>query len=59
MGNYFATVAIFKELRDMHWGACGTARPKSGIPSQLVEISLFFLAENLFNEVGLSKDGCR
>ena len=38
MDNYFSTVVLFKTLRDMQCGACGTARRHSGIPSQLVEI---------------------
>ena len=38
MDNYFTSVALFKELRDIRCGACGTTRPQNGIPSQLVEL---------------------
>jgi transposase IS4-like protein len=38
MDNYFTSVALFKELRDIYCGACGTTRPQNGIPSQLVEL---------------------
>jgi hypothetical protein len=33
INNYFSSVPLFKELREIGCGACGTARPKqSGIP---------------------------
>jgi hypothetical protein len=38
MDNYFTSVALFKELRALQCGACGTARPRSGIPNQLIEL---------------------
>jgi hypothetical protein len=38
MDNYFTSVALFQELRNLGCGACGTARPKSGIPPILVEL---------------------
>jgi hypothetical protein len=39
MDNYFSSVALFRELRAIGCGACGTARPKvSGIPSMLTEL---------------------
>jgi hypothetical protein len=37
--NYFTSVALFKELRTLGYGACRTARPKvSGIPPILMEL---------------------
>lgn len=38
MDNYFTSVTLFKELRELRCGACGTTRPQKGIPSQLVEL---------------------
>jgi hypothetical protein len=38
MDNYFSTVGLFKILRDIQCGACGTTRRQGGIPSQLVEL---------------------
>jgi hypothetical protein len=38
MDNYFSTVGLFKALRDMRCGACGTTRRQGGIPSQLIEL---------------------
>jgi hypothetical protein len=32
LDNYFTSVALFKELRDICCGACGTTRPQNGIP---------------------------
>lgn len=29
---------LFKELRDLQCGACGTTRPRGGIPTQLIEL---------------------
>jgi hypothetical protein len=33
MDNYFTSVALFKELRDIRCGVCGTTRPQNRIPS--------------------------
>jgi hypothetical protein len=38
MDNYFSTVSLFKALRDIRCGACGTTRKQGGIPSELVEL---------------------
>jgi hypothetical protein len=38
MDNYFNSVALFKHLYDRRYGACGTARPTSGIPPLLQEL---------------------
>ena len=38
MDNYFSTVGLFKTLRDIQCGACGTTRRQGGIPLQLVEL---------------------
>jgi hypothetical protein len=36
--SYFSTVGLFKALRDIRCGACGTTRKSSGIPSYLAEL---------------------
>lgn len=39
MDNYFTSVPLFKELYDLGYGACGTARPNTcGIPKILMEL---------------------
>jgi hypothetical protein len=38
MDNYFSTVSLFKVLRDIRYGACGTTRKQGGIPSQLIKL---------------------
>ena len=38
MDNYFCTVGLFKALRDIQCGACGTTRKQGGIPPYLAEL---------------------
>jgi hypothetical protein len=38
MDNYFSSVALFNHLYTHHYGACGTARPKNGVPPLLQEL---------------------
>jgi hypothetical protein len=38
MNSYFNSVALFNHLYDRRYGACGTARPTSGLPSLLQEL---------------------
>jgi hypothetical protein len=38
MDNYFNSVALFSHLYDRRYGACGTARPTSGLPFLLQEL---------------------
>jgi len=38
LDNYFTSIALFKELRDIQCGACGTTRPQNGITKQLTEL---------------------
>ncbi|KAL1953145.1 hypothetical protein VTO42DRAFT_3545 [Malbranchea cinnamomea] len=38
MDNYFNTVPLYKKLLEVSYGACGTARPTSGVPEILLEL---------------------
>jgi hypothetical protein len=38
MDNYFCTVSLFKALRELRCGACGTTRRQGGVRSQLDEL---------------------
>jgi hypothetical protein len=38
LDNYFTSIALFKELRDIQCGACGTTRPQNSITKQLAEL---------------------